>query len=775
MKRILPLILCLVMVFGLAACGENPPTNDETMSNIPQDAPATEYERAFWYGIAPESMGKDKTRQITEKEMVDLLGTMIELRQGDLDGWNALTKGASGDMIYRDYGAMLILYTAELMGATEFSLDMRYPHFSQPGYIHEDYGAFFSDHRGNYTLLEVGGEKDARAICHFVTEQIPPEDDAMHYMSACKVYLASRISLVTGAMLMDFDYDTFTFHLTEPLTVEDALVSLTRLMESFPDVAAQLPETEADTAKASAWLQEAKDKRDAIINSATAIVKSDTFTKGETYTGTAYYVSNDGDDSADGTTPETAWATIDRVNSANLQYGDAVFFRRGDLWRKVMIRSVSGVTYSAYGEGAKPKFYGSEENGGGADKWTLYHEGAGGEKIWLYANDMLDTGAIVMNGGEAVAEKADVFWGGEYYQIFSDLWHTGHDAEAAEDQSTQPAFDPKVHLTEDMTYFSQADSHLPATLPAYLLGWNAGTPEGDMLCRVTRGPVYLRCDSGNPGELYADIEFLSPYGAFDGLAKDAVVDNIDFAYSGTNHVSAVGEGTGGAVIQNCCLGWVGGCTASYSLEYVTTYSAGSQRNGGAIGAGSSGNTVRNNYIYETYQEGITIETAVEFTANREAHVTDILLEGNVLYHSVSPLLYCNWDEEENPNHQYKNITIRDNYAMFTAMSPWTDMALTPGAFTSGGGPNMQDGTVKIENNMLFASGSSMVYIDDYVAEYFPAFSGNRFAQFGDRFIVRSGSTPTYTALHAQEAINFLEDETAEYLRLNRANWDDTNW
>ena len=30
--------------------------------------------------------------------------------------------------------------------------------------------------------------------------------------------------------------------------------------------------------------------------------------------GTTYYVSNSGDDNADGKTPETAWQTIDRVN-----------------------------------------------------------------------------------------------------------------------------------------------------------------------------------------------------------------------------------------------------------------------------------------------------------------------------------------------------------------------------------------------------------------------------------------------------------------------------
>lgn len=74
--------------------------------------------------------------------------------------------------------------------------------------------------------------------------------------------------------------------------------------------------------------------------------------------GTKYYVSNNGDDNADGKTPETAWATLDKVNSINFKEGDLVVFERGGLWRG-HIAAKSGVTYSAYGEGLKPKIYSS--------------------------------------------------------------------------------------------------------------------------------------------------------------------------------------------------------------------------------------------------------------------------------------------------------------------------------------------------------------------------------------------------------------------------------
>lgn len=88
-----------------------------------------------------------------------------------------------------------------------------------------------------------------------------------------------------------------------------------------------------DTAAATAILEEAVERREAILTSKTQIVWDETLTPGETYTGTAYYVSNNGDDGNDGLSPETAWSTLDRVNNASLKYGDAVFFERGGIWR----------------------------------------------------------------------------------------------------------------------------------------------------------------------------------------------------------------------------------------------------------------------------------------------------------------------------------------------------------------------------------------------------------------------------------------------------------
>ncbi|MHB8898431.1 MAG: hypothetical protein ACYC6Y_06765, partial [Thermoguttaceae bacterium] len=77
-----------------------------------------------------------------------------------------------------------------------------------------------------------------------------------------------------------------------------------------------------------------------------------------------YYVdSSDGDDAASGLAPEKAWKTLGRVNSADLRGGDTVRFHRGGTWRGSLV-PISGeegapVTYTSYGEGAKPLILGS--------------------------------------------------------------------------------------------------------------------------------------------------------------------------------------------------------------------------------------------------------------------------------------------------------------------------------------------------------------------------------------------------------------------------------
>ncbi len=79
-------------------------------------------------------------------------------------------------------------------------------------------------------------------------------------------------------------------------------------------------------------------------------------------TGTLYYISNAGDDENNGTSPETPWQTIGHVNAQTLSAGDAILFKRGDIWREQLVINQSGtsevyITYSGYGTGRNPGFW----------------------------------------------------------------------------------------------------------------------------------------------------------------------------------------------------------------------------------------------------------------------------------------------------------------------------------------------------------------------------------------------------------------------------------
>ncbi len=101
---------------------------------------------------------------------------------------------------------------------------------------------------------------------------------------------------------------------------------------------------------------------------------------------TDYYVDSlNGDDSALGTNPGSAWNSIARVNRAALKPGDSVKFRRGRVWRG-SLRCQSGekklpIVYSDYGAADEinmPRIINSVDLTG-QEKWTLVAEQP---KIW---------------------------------------------------------------------------------------------------------------------------------------------------------------------------------------------------------------------------------------------------------------------------------------------------------------------------------------------------------------------------------------------------------
>lgn len=128
--------------------------------------------------------------------------------------------------------------------------------------------------------------------------------------------------------------------LRTPLLYREAQLSVLRLYESAEST---FPESDRWETPEDREMQALRDqRREEILNTSTQVE----------VTGTCYYVSNDGDDSNDGLSPETAWATLHQANNSGAQPGDGIFFRRGDLWRGTL-QCVPGVTYSGLRRGGE--------------------------------------------------------------------------------------------------------------------------------------------------------------------------------------------------------------------------------------------------------------------------------------------------------------------------------------------------------------------------------------------------------------------------------------
>ena len=122
---------------------------------------------------------------------------------------------------------------------------------------------------------------------------------------------------------------------------------------------------------------------------------------------TTYYISSlHGDDANEGTSEEKAWQTIAayRTNIEQIHAGDQVLFERGGIYRgeireRTILPLLSGVTYGAYGAGAKPAIYGSRENYSDAKFWSRTDS----KNIWVcQAKLKSDVGVIIFNHGEKV-------------------------------------------------------------------------------------------------------------------------------------------------------------------------------------------------------------------------------------------------------------------------------------------------------------------------------------------------------------------------------------
>lgn len=425
--------------------------------------------------------------------------------------------------------------------------------------------------------------------------------------------------------------------------------------------------------------------------------------------GTTYYVSNDGDDANDGKAPQTSWKTLDKVSCADLKKGDGVLFKRGDLFRGMVI-TCQGVSYGAYGEGKKPEFYGSEMSLADPDLWEEYDKE---HHIWKCRKQLLDSGTLVFNDGEAHSRKL--------IPTYKNLQFVCRDDESR-------IFKMEDEMTEDLDLYWHFDMYLtrkPSRGEDFPIPY---VTEDNY--EESHGDLYLRCDRGNPGEVFDSIESVARTHMFVvGTNEGVTIDNVCIKYVGMHGVAGR-EHVSNLTITNCEMGWIGGSIQNYFGNDPNFKEGGRgtvTRFGNAIEiyGGCDNYTAADNYIYEVYDAGITHQ----ITTSSKITMTNIRYTGNVIEKCVYGIEYFLEQIDGECESYMDDVVMEDNFIRLSGYG-WGQQRHnqhTP-ALIKGWSYTNTARNYKICNNIFDRSAYRMLHLVALKDEYCPEMYGNTFIQ-----------------------------------------------
>ena len=238
--------------------------------------------------------------------------------------------------------------------------------------------------------------------------------------------------------------------------------------------------------------------------------------------GTTYYVSQNGDDNNDGLSPETAIKTFDKIKALDLKHGDALLFKRGDIFRFAnSIMAVDGVTYGSYGEGVKPALYGSPENYAENDTWEEVKP-----NIWKLSYPYPEAGGLVLDYGKIVGvqKKSQMIDGleaiGDYcHDLENNLFYMYSEGKPSDTYHD-------IEIMPCITLFRMVDSKdvtIDNICFKYTAGFAIHAPDTEGNIKITN------CEMGYLGGLWMGdrVRFGNAIEFWAG-AKDTIVENCWF-------------------------------------------------------------------------------------------------------------------------------------------------------------------------------------------------------------------------------------------------------
>lgn len=393
---------------------------------------------------------------------------------------------------------------------------------------------------------------------------------------------------------------------------------------------------------------------------------------------TVYYLSARGDDENDGKSPKTAWKTIARLSEEDIKPGSYVCFKRGDVFRGTFAAK-EGVTYTAYGEGEKPKIYASPFNCAENGQWEEV-----APNIWRYSIAFKeDVGAIFMNAGEEHGLK-----------IILD-----YTADGAIESVARTKWKDYTSLDEELEFWHDLN--------------------GPNRINNLGGYVYLYCSKGNPSEVWNQIEFNPRVNIISIIGiNNVTLDNLCLMYTGAHAVS-IGDAKN-VTISNCEVGFIGGSIQFYSNGKPTRYGNGIQVYGAC-----EGYYIDHCWVYECYDAGITHQYSKGGTddcVEKDVYYTNNLLERNV--YNIE--YFMGRGEVGTEIRYHENIVIKNNILLdagygWGKQRPGKDAVAHIKGWDSA---NALRGDFIIENNIMLRSTYMMVHISASKEEHLPTYFNN---------------------------------------------------
>ncbi len=442
-------------------------------------------------------------------------------------------------------------------------------------------------------------------------------------------------------------------------------------------------------------------------------------------TGTVYYISSfRGDDANSGTRPNEAWQHCEMLKSAKLVAGDTVLFECGSLFRENMMEIVNGVTYSSYGKGEKPKFYGSIDASGANDWEPLGDDLYRFKQFIVWHNDI---GNMVFDGGRAWGIKIQKC---DDCEKSLKLCNVSNGLETFEEIPSVPFSEGEQLPRVNLAYFHSKD-----------------------------GYIYLCCKAGNPAEVFSSIELSQSVKIFNSeYTENATFSNLHFLNVGCFAIRTVG--CKNIQVYHCAFEFIGGAI-QFGYEcpwrnYRTRYGNGIENWGG-----SNGMSVKNCYFNQIYDAGITTQSN-----EANAHQENLCYEGNVFdCNQYAFELWSGGDEC-----RLTNILVQNNFCRNVACGMTTQRPDKghESFFNSKG--NYRKQNCKVIKNIIYGSANSMIRCNQYRTLQYPEGyvmdeniyvnrAGNQFALTSKLFPAHSEELQAF--YYCEDTVRILEDSDVE--------------